>query len=418
MNVISLFAGCGGCTLGLVQAGFEVRLAAELDPAACATYAQNFPHHPLWQTDLTHIQPTELLSRAGLTGQVVDLVVGGPPCQGFSSAGGRDWHDPRNALLKRFVEFVIAIKPTWFVLENVEGLLTAKDGFYLIEAISHFLQAGYWVRGQKVYMEQYGLPQKRKRLFLVGNLEECAFQFPIPTFLPYAPLPLLAQEPQRTLWDALGDLPQPTEAIITDYAHPAQNRYQTLLRRTDGQPLTHHTIKKTNDLTQTRLEALEQGQTMKDLPPHLQHPSFQRRALRRVMDGTPSAKRGGAPAGLKRLTADQPALTITSAATAEFVHPLEDRLLTLRECARLQSFPDWFEFSGSWTSVATQIGNAIPPLFMAQLGQHIQQYATGKRHETTHGRWLGLQSTQSNGLSPALQKTLAYLDQKTYAYAR
>ena len=156
---------------------------------------------------------------------------------------------------------------------------------------------------------------------------------------------------------------------------------------------------------------------MKDLPAHLQHPSFSRRSLRRVMDGTPTEKRGGAPSGIKRLIAAQPSLTITSAAPTEFVHPLENRSLTLRECARIQSFPDWFEFAGSTSSIATQIGNAIPPLFMRMLATHIKSVATWRRLEGSNGRWLAIDATKSSGMSPALSKTLLGLEGKTYRYA-
>ncbi|MBC6422120.1 MAG: DNA cytosine methyltransferase [Hormoscilla sp. SP5CHS1] len=126
------------------------------------------------------------------------------------------------------------------------------------------------------------------------------------------------------------------------------------LRRQDGKPVLHHQLKQVNSLTQQRINLLAPGATMKDLPKHLQHASFNRRATRRVMDGTLTEKRGGAPNGLKRLLAKEPSLTITSASPREFVHPIENRLLTLRECARLQSFPDWYEFQGSWSSIATQ----------------------------------------------------------------
>jgi len=157
---------------------------------------------------------------------------------------------------------------------------------------------------------------------------------------------------------------------------------------------------------------------MKSLPRDLQHPSFTRRAFRRVMDGTPTERRGGAPAGLKRLVAGQPALTITSAAPTEFVHPLEDRVLTLRECARIQSFPDWYEFSGTWSSMATQIGNAIPPAFMLTLAQHITGVATWRRVKQPAGRWLGIDATRSTGMSPALVNVLATLAERTCAYSR
>ena len=134
------------------------------------------------------------------------------------------------------------------------------------------------------------------------------------------------------------------------------------------------------------------------------------------MDGTPSEKRGGAPSGLKRLIGAEPSLTITSASPSEFVHPTEDRLLTLRECARIQGFPDGFNFVGSWSSVATQIGNAIPPAFMKLLVEHIANMATWKAKEPSAGRWLGIEATKSTGVSPALARMLSDLQEKTNAY--
>ncbi len=135
------------------------------------------------------------------------------------------------------------------------------------------------------------------------------------------------------------------------------------------------------------------------------------------MDGTPTEKRGGAPSGLKRLFGHEPSLTITSASSTEFIHPTENRPLTLRECARIQSFPDWYEFSGSWNAIATQIGNAIPPMFMKLLATRIQNLATWHRGENPRGYWLGIDATKSNGISPALNKMLTELKEKTYAYA-
>src|SRR5579885_2708778 len=156
---------------------------------------------------------------------------------------------------------------------------------------------------------------------------------------------------------------------------------------------------------------------MKHLPEELQHPSFTRRSYRRVMDGTPTEKRGGPPSGLKRLVALEPSLTITSGSYSEFIHPIENRPLTLRECARIQSFPDWFEFKGSWSSIATQIGNAIPPLFMEILIRHIQTFATWRRLEQSRGRWLGIDATKSHGKSPILMQVLAELTERTHAFS-
>lgn len=418
MGVFSVFAGCGGCSLGLKQAGFDISLAVDNDKDACETYAANLGKKAVWYADLSNIRPHELLERSRLDLSQLDLIVGGPPCQGFSSAGAKDWTDPRNILLRKFVEIVTSLRPTWFVMENVEGLLTANDGLFLIEAVTRFLEAGYWVRAKKIYMERYGLPQRRKRVIIVGNLEQHPFDFPEPVYYKYPMLPIVEQYPQLNILDAIGDLPSPSELDCAVYDKQPQNAYQNRLRRLDNKPVIHHTRKLLNDFVQQRIDLLRPGETMRDLPESLQHPSFTRRSFRRVMDGTPTEKRGGAPSGIKRLVAAQPSLTITSASPTEFIHPTENRPLTLRECARIQSFPDWYEFSGSYSSIATQIGNAIPPIFMQLLAAHIQEVATWQRVENPKGRWLGIDATKSNGMSPALMKTLAGLQEKTYTYVR
>lgn len=418
IDALSLFSGCGGCSLGLKQAGFTVKLAADIDANACETYAVNLGRETLWLVDLARVKPEELLTRSGLHPSELDIIVGGPPCQGFSSAGAKDWADPRNILLKKFVEIVTSLQPTWFIMENVEGLLTAKDGFFIVEAIARFLEAGYWVKAKKVYMEEYGLPQKRKRVFVVGNLEQCQFNFPPITYHKSHQLSLLDLHPQLSIIEAIGDLPAASKSGIVVYDQPPQGAFPARLRRQDGKPVLHHQLKQLNSLTQKRINLLAPGATMKDLPKHLQHPSFNRRATRRVMDGTPTEKRGGAPNGLKRLLANEPSLTITSATPCEFVHPIENRLLTLRECARLQSFPDWYEFQGSWSAIATQIGNAIPPMFMNLLATNIGAIATWQAKRNSPGRWLGIDATKSRGKSPKLAKMLAELEQKTYSYVR
>lgn len=415
MNVISLFSGCGGCSLGLRSAGFKILLAADIDANACETYAANLDQVPIWNVDLAAVNSQQIVNRARVDKQCVDLVIGGPPCQGFSSAGARDWNDPRNALLKNFVEVVSELKPAWFVMENVEGLLTANDGFFITETIARFLEVGYWVKAKKIYMERYGLPQRRKRVFVVGNLENCEFDFPSPTHC--AELTFEEQLQQSAL-GAISDLPPPSDSGMIYYNAAPLNNYQIALRRTDGEPIRHHQLKRLNAINQRRVSLLAQGATMRDLPEDLRHASFNRRAFRRVMDGTPTEKRGGAPSGLKRLYADAPSLTITSASSSEFVHPIENRLLTLRECARIQSFPDSFEFCGSWSAIATQIGNAVPPLFMEVLAKHIQALARRQPSRRSEGRWLGIDATKSTGMSPALVKMLAQLEERTLAYAR
>jgi DNA (cytosine-5)-methyltransferase 1 len=163
-----------------------------------------------------------------------------------------------------------------------------------------------------------------------------------------------------------------------------------------------------SDVHERRIAELDPGESMQDLPDELQHDSFDRRSNRRVSDGTPTEERGGAPNGLRRLRADEPSLTITGSSGSEFVHPTADRFLTLRECARLQSFPDEFEFAGSKTSRQRQIGNAVPPLIAKKLSAHLR--GVFEQHETapygnTDGRVLGFYLTKADAMSPALDRT-------------
>jgi DNA (cytosine-5)-methyltransferase 1 len=297
MRAISVFSGCGGCSLGLRQAGFDIRLAVDIDEDACDTYAANLGRKAVWCADLAQIRPYQLLEHSELKHEEVDLIVGGPPCQGFSSAGAKDWADARNVLLRNFVEIITTLKPTWFIMENVEGLLTANDGIFLIEAITRFLETGYWVRAKKVYMEQHGLPQRRKRVLVVGNLEARDFNFPQPLHFEYPALPTIDYHPQLSVLDAIGDLPFSTDTGEVYYQQEPQCEFQQRLRRTDNGVILHHQTKKLNDSVQQRINLLRQGETMKHLPAHLQHPSFARRSYRRVMDGTPTEKRGGASYG-------------------------------------------------------------------------------------------------------------------------
>jgi DNA (cytosine-5)-methyltransferase 1 len=175
-------------------------------------------------------------------------------------------------------------------------------------------------------------------------------------------------------------------------------------------PQGHYFISQSG-INQKRIEALLPGQTMKDLPEFLQHESFMRRANRRVMDGTPSEKRGGAPSGLKRLIGSEPSLTITSASTREFIHPRQDRCLTIRECARLQGFPDEFEFCGSAADQIKQIGNAIPPLLAETFARHIRsRHGFDSVEEDQCGVLLGFSLTKADAMSPALRRTHELLE--------
>lgn len=407
-TAVSLFSGAGGCSLGFKWAGYNTLLAIDNNDDATQTYQTNFPDITCWNRDITSVSASDILDSINLNVGELDFLIGGPPCQGFSSAGARFWDDPRNSLLKHYVRLLKGIKPRWFLMENVEGLLTADNGHYIYEVMKEFLEAGYNVCLHKLYTDWYGLPQQRKRVFIVGSLWNMEFKFPPPTHMNGKTL--FDNQPALTIMDAISDLPSPTTHLNKplNYKISSQNEYQQKLR---GDVVYNHWAPKLTGESYSRVAHLKEGQTMKDLPVHLQHPSFKRRAHRRVMDGTPTEKRGGAPSGIKRLDSKQPCLTITSAAIREFVHPKQDRHLTLRECARVQSFPDEFVFCGSTSSVIQMIANAIPPLIAKILAEHFATYDTVDYDKGAQGHLLRHFLTKANSMSPALTRTHKLLNQ-------
>jgi DNA (cytosine-5)-methyltransferase 1 len=410
-TAISLFAGAGGCSLGFEQAGFDVRYATDLDQDAVESYRRNFADTPCEAADIRQLDPAALLTRAKLRAGEPDILLGGPPCQGFSSAGVKAGDDARNSLVRHYVRLLEGVQPKWFMMENVEGLLTNAGGCHVRDAVSAFLEAGYAVNVEKIYAHGYGIPQRRKRVFIVGNRLGHDFMFPDPSAQFSGSI---FRKGEVTFGCAVDDLPPATEEEGKPlvYETAPRNALQTYLRGS-ASSVTEHFTAKLSSIQLERVRALHPGQTMKDLPERLQHDSFRRRAFRRVMDGTPVERRGGAPHGLKRLLADEPSLTITSAATREFVHPTVNRLLTLRECARLQTFPDWFEFAGSAASRAQQIGNAIPPVLARVVAAHLaREYGFDCKYSGVGNEFpsLRFRLTRSAGRSPALSQTESLLE--------
>jgi DNA (cytosine-5)-methyltransferase 1 len=377
LTAIDLFCGAGGLSKGLEDAGIDVSLAVDTDPDALNTYRRNHSSDcTILECDLSNTSPSTLLDEVDLSTAEVDLVVGGPPCQGFSSAGTGIIDDPRNALLKRFVEFVDEIQPTAFLLENVEGLLTAGDGKFVRE-VHEELHQTYSVTHEKLYATTYGVPQRRKRVFFAGVRNGFSeYSFPSPTHsesndMAQATLTSGVLPPKLSIEDAISDLPAPiqypgaeADPAVVEYDQPPKTEYQSQMRNaTEG--VTNHYKRSDNNISKIvkeRILALGEGETMQDLPEDLWHDSYSDRRYRRVEDGMPTEKRGGPPAGIRRLVRDEPSLTITGAVGNEMVHYEEDRFLTPREAARIQSFPDTYVFLGSKTSVYKQIANAVPPL--------------------------------------------------------
>ncbi len=410
-HIVGLFSGAGGLSLGFNQAGLPPSFAVDIDSDACRTYSANLltDAHTL---DLGSCDDT-MIRRLLSPYRNCFAVIGGPPCQGFSTAGARRSDDPRNNLVFRYLDIVDFLNPRWFLFENVEGILTANGGDSIHDLLSCFIDRGYTVLIEKINFAAYGLPQSRKRVLIVGNRIGADFELPPETHSfcsgkhnSIRPLPS-----SPSLMTAVGDLPLcgKSEGLLP-YPAITPAPYGVLMRLdnlSDG--VTHHYVN-SSALEHEKIAMLKPGQTMRDLPEEHWHPSFRRRAYRRVMDGTPTERRGGAPSGVKRLVADRCSLTITSAACREFIHPVEDRPLTLREAARLQSFPDYFNFSGSHSAIATQIGNAVPPMVAEIFARHISKLdgifgSDIRTLRVTAPGLLGYRLTDSNGKSPALQHT-------------
>lgn len=385
---IDLFCGAGGLSAGFQEAGFRCVYAIDNNQSALDTYQHNFQDH-IQQDDITE---DLVLPRA-------DVIIGGPPCQGFSSAGMRRIDDKRNSLVRVFSELVVRHSPKAFVFENVEGLLTSSDGDRVFDLLDPLIESGYRIHLHKINAANYGVPQHRKRVLAIGGLgweptfpEQTHMAFGAPgaskafRYLPLCP----------TLADVLGELPSPTE-------------------KPPGIPQGHYT-RPLSDLDLRRIRLLQPGQTMRDLPDELWHDSYRRRAYRRVMDGTPTERRGGAPFGVRRLHGDQPSKAITSGAISEFVHPTENRFLTWRECARIQTFPDSFVFVGTMAECILQIGNAVPPRLAEVVARRLKidlQANLGTTH--FEGALLTFVPTISTGRSPALEALCERVEARYFA---
>jgi DNA (cytosine-5)-methyltransferase 1 len=377
--VIDLFCGAGGLSQGFRQAGFDVRLGLDLDAAAITTYRHNLDGAAGVAASVEDVTGPDLLDAAGL--DRVDIVIGGPSCQGFSTHGRRSgWvreDDPRNFLYKHYARLLQDLQPSLFVMENVPGLLYFDDGAFGRMVIEEFERLGYKLHHKLMLAADYGVPQLRKRLLIVGTKSHLPFQFPSPTHMGAYRRDAIAlwnrrleQHPDLrrhlTVWDAISDLPPVPAgggAEETGYQNAPETDYQ---RRVRGASLVLWDHQAT-PLPQVHLDLVRhvaEGQTWRDIPRELLPERFAR--IRRT-DSTNL---------FARLDRTRPAYTITTQAynvtTGCYTHPLQDRALTAREAARIQSFPDSFRFIGNLTSKFAQIGNAVPPLLAEAMGHAVR----------------------------------------------
>ncbi len=381
---VDLFAGVGGMSLGFEQAGFDVVAAVEYDPIHAATHSLNFPQTKVICADIARISGEEIRERANLSNRVIDVVFGGPPCQGFSLIGYRVLDDPRNSLVFHFLRLVAELRPRVFVMENVPGMATGTHTGLLDELIGGFQNRGYRVRQPYRILNaaNFGVPQDRRRLFLLGATRGVALpEYPEHVTVPrrqsrngQGKLPLEGSVSCPSVWDAIGDLPdienfpelldQDEVAIQlrggSTYARilrgeirdPADHSYPRVRDRevVTGCLRAEHTA-----LSRRRFAATPPGET---------EPVS--RFYRLPPDGICNTLRAGTATDRGAFSAPRP------------IHPNLPRCISVREAARLHSYPDWFRFHRTIWHGFRQIGNSVPPLLGRAVGSSVMR-ALGTR---------------------------------------
>jgi DNA (cytosine-5)-methyltransferase 1 len=372
--IIDLFAGCGGMSLGFELGGYFPVIANERDAWACETYAANHPGTVAVSQDIRDLRDPISLVRESCGDKVhIEGIVGGPPCQGFSLSGNRDPKDPRNSLFVDFLRFVDQIRPKFFVMENVPGIrsLRLKSGQSAERVIVETAQdVGYNVAVLPLNAADYGVPQSRNRVFFVGIRSDVPF---VPSRL----LPIVTHRGARqvTVWQAISDLPEihaGGDGVGQPYRCPASNEFQAWARE-GSIGVTNHTAMRHTKRLVDRFAVIEAGQSVDDVP--VEHAQRRR--------GSPSEISGKSfGQNNMRVFADRPSPTVPASFQSNFIHPLLHRNFTAREGARLQSFPDRYEFRGRRTTMSweknlsqyQQIGNAVPPLLAKAVATAISAY--------------------------------------------
>lgn len=382
-TAVDLFSGAGGISLGLANAGFEVVFCSDIDAACEATHKRNFPSVPFVRDKIENLHGKDILRTAGLGRGELDLLIGGPPCQGFSIIGQRDIWDERNRLFHEFLRVAKELKPKCVVIENVTGLATLRKGAVLKEIGDAFAEAGYTVECAELLAAQYGVPQMRWRMFFIGWRfdQDKNGGFPLPThgrcgigdLVPNRTIGPEDSEGFVTIFDAIGDLPAIEGGQLgTAYRRAPKSEYQVAMRAGAPKHLSNHYAARLSKQNLTRIQYLKPGEDWRALP-HELLPGGMKRALRK--DHTRRYRRmkwdGIARSVITRFRDPK---------SGEYTHPEQHRTISIREAARIQSFPDWFVFEGSYSEQYDQVGNAVPPLLARAVAVELAKMLRRPKH--------------------------------------
>lgn len=359
-NAIDLFCGCGGISCGLERAGFDIAAGMDVEPAFLKSYALNFPKAKAILCDLSEGDPIDVMEPLGIKKGDLDLLAGGPPCQGFSKnvpRRNRYMEDPQNRLVVAFLKMTTQAMPRFVLMENVAEMQNGFEQAYTHLIVELLQERGYAVKYAVLYAPYYGIPQKRRRAFFLASRDNEPFVFPVPThFDRDNTLNLFSCNTYVRVWDAIGDLPELQHGEGTDptpYHNAPFHPFQEWVR--DGsQQIYNHVARRLQPTQYERLASIDPGQGMNDLPETLR-------------------PKKGYSGAYGRLTKDMLAPTITRwvfhPGSGRFGHPVTPRVITIREAARLQAFPDSFRFVGTYIQQSHQVGNAVPPLLSFHIGR-------------------------------------------------
>lgn len=354
---IDIFSGAGGLSLGAEMAGIQISTAIEINQKAASTFKRNHKCATVIQDDIRSINPQTLIN----DNNSVFVIMGGPPCQGFSLSNTRtrNMDNKNNFLFQEFVRFVEELRPEWFVLENVWGITNIDGGKTqtMIENSFRSIDGYDKITSAVLWASDYGVPQKRNRFFMVGNRLGIDFKFP------------MKSPKQITVEEAINDLPSLANGAMLEEADYVKSldevsEYAKMMRIGSDKSRQNY-VSKNSDLVIERYKHIGQGQNWRAIPDFL-------------MENY--ADKGRCHSGIyKRLRADQPSVVISNYRKSMLIHPWEDRGISVREAARLQSFPDTFIFEGTIHYIQQQIGNAVPPLLSKAVFQEILKQT--KEHE-------------------------------------
>jgi DNA (cytosine-5)-methyltransferase 1 len=416
LSQIDLFSGAGGLSFGFGQVGFHTIYATDIDADSCKSFKLNHPDSIVECTDILTITPQKLLDRLEIKHGQLDVLVGGPPCQGFSTYGERNPNDSRNKLYKNYLNFLGAFYPKVFIIENVVGILSMCGGAIINDILKSTRSLGYEVDLKTLNLSEYGIPQIRKRVFIIGSRLDKKVHFPIPTNGEARNNDLFnVIEPILTVRDAISDLPEfvfnpPEIEKEIEYTQRPSNSYQEFMRG-NLELVPTHSAKRMMGLRRLRLLLMKPGDYGNELRARIageglpdnfleQFLSF---SLEDAFEGCRNQDKvkteeliallkkghhdleeillfidsGGFANKYRRLKWDEPSHTLVAHMArdcSDFVHPEYDRFISVREAARLQSFPDWYKLYGSQFSQLKQIGNAVPPLMSLALAKSIIKF--------------------------------------------